>query len=261
LKKGIFITVRTSSSRLPNKALMKICNKATIEYAIDRAKRSIHADVIVLCTSTMEEDSTLCELADANGIEYFRGSLIDKIDRWRQAAAQYEVDYFVNIDGDDLFCEPVLIDKAFEQYDKEDHDFVKVDEKDLIIGAFTLGAKTSAIQKVCEIKDTDDTEAAWLYFSDMGIFKTSMLQGIPAIYKRPEIRATLDYHEDFIFFKTIIEHFANEKNDNFSLLDVIDYVNLNPEVTKINSNCQQKYLKNQQKLTKLTVKEEYNERA
>jgi spore coat polysaccharide biosynthesis protein SpsF len=261
MRRGIFITVRTSSSRLPNKALMKICNKPTIEYAIDRAKQSTHADVIVLCTSTDSEDNALCELAHKNGIECFRGSLIDKIDRWLQAALEYEVDYFVNIDGDDLFCEPELIDMAFEQYDKENHDFVKCDEENLVVGAFTLGAKTSAIQKVCEIKDTDDTEAAWLYFSEMDIFKTSLLKRIPEVYNRPDIRATLDYYDDFLFFSNIIEHFGAQKKSRFSLLDVVKYIDENPRVLDINRNCQQKYLNNQQKLTKLIVKKEYNERA
>jgi len=260
VKKGIFITVRTNSSRLPNKALRKIRNKATIEYAIERAKQSMHADVVVLCTSTSDEDEALCQIAYKNGIKCFRGSLIDKIDRWYQAALEHEIDYFVNIDGDDLFCEPELIDMAFEQFDKEDHDFVKCDEKNLVVGAFTLGAKTTAIKKICEIKDTDDTEAAWLYFSDMSIFETSMLRDIPEVYKRPEIRATLDYYDDFLFFKTIIEHFGDEKKYTFSLLDVIEYVNNNPSVLDINRNCQEKYLKNQQKLTKLTIKEEHNER-
>ena len=261
MKRGVFITVRTSSSRLPRKALMKICGKPTIEYAIDRAKQSKHADVVVLCTSTSKEDDELCELAHNNGIECFRGSLIDKIDRWLQAAIEYEVDYFVNIDGDDLFCEPELIDMAFEQNEKENHDFVKCDEENLVVGAFTLGAKTSAIKKICEIKDTEDTEAAWLYFSDMDIFNTQLLESIPEAYNRPEIRATLDYYDDFLFFSHIIEHFGSQKKSRFSLLDVVKYIDKNPRVLDINRDCQQKYLKNQQKLTKLIVKKEYNERA
>tara|TARA_R100000234_G_scaffold10953_1_gene6175 strand:+ start:3897 stop:4682 length:786 start_codon:yes stop_codon:yes gene_type:complete len=261
MKKGIFITVRTNSSRLPNKALMKICGKPTIQYAIDRAKQSSCADVIVLCTSTSNNDDALCEIAHKNGIECFRGSLIDKIDRWLQAALEYKVDYFVNIDGDDLFCEPELIDMAFEQHDKEDHDFVKCDEENLVVGAFTLGAKTTAIQKVCDIKDTEDTEAAWLYFSDMDIFKTSLLENVPESYNRPDIRATLDYYDDFLFFSNIIEYFGAQKKSRFSLLDVVKYVDENPRVLDINRNCQQEYLNNQQKLTKLIVKKEYNERA
>ena len=84
-KNGILITVRTGSSRLPQKALIKIADLCTIEYPILAAKRSKHCDKIVLCTTTLKEDDVLCELANKHGIEYFRGSVKDKLDRWYNA--------------------------------------------------------------------------------------------------------------------------------------------------------------------------------
>tara|TARA_A100001515_G_scaffold128746_1_gene115132 strand:- start:161 stop:847 length:687 start_codon:yes stop_codon:yes gene_type:complete len=223
---------------------------------MQRAKRSKLADIVVLCTSTNEEDINLCKIAKKNGILSFQGPLDDKVQRWLNAAQHYNVEYFVNIDGDDLFCEPELIDMAFLQYEKEGHDFVKTDESKLIVGAFTLGAKTEAIQKICEMKDTEDTEAAWLSFSELDIFNTKMLEGIPEVFERPEIRATLDYEEDFLFFKTIIEYFFDKEKFDFSLRDVVKYVNINKDILTINQDCQERYLSNQKKLTKLVLKTE-----
>jgi len=40
----IFLSVRTGSSRLPKKALFKIRGKTTIEYLIDRLKKSMKLD-------------------------------------------------------------------------------------------------------------------------------------------------------------------------------------------------------------------------
>ena len=37
--KAIFISVRTGSTRLPNKSILKIKNKHTIEYVIDSVKK------------------------------------------------------------------------------------------------------------------------------------------------------------------------------------------------------------------------------
>ena len=204
--------------------------------------------------STNEEDLKLCKIAERNDILCFRGDLKDKVLRWYEAALHYNVEYFVNVDGDDLFCEPELIDMAFSQYEEEKHDFIKVNESEIICGAFTMGATTESLRKVCEMKDTDDTEAAWLYFSDLDIFETKMLRNIPEIFLRPDIRATLDYEEDFVFFKNIIEHFNLQKKQSFSLRDVVEYVNINRWVLEINSDCQQKYLDNQKKLTKLILK-------
>ena len=68
MKKAIFITVRTGSTRLPEKALLKINERSTIELVIDRAKRSKKKDIVVLCTTESTNDDILCEIAEKNGI-------------------------------------------------------------------------------------------------------------------------------------------------------------------------------------------------
>ena len=68
--KAILITVRTGSTRLPNKSTLQIKNKPTIEYVIDNVKKSKYADKIILCTTNLEQDKVLCEIANKNGIEY-----------------------------------------------------------------------------------------------------------------------------------------------------------------------------------------------
>ena len=50
---AILITVRTNSTRLPNKALLKIMGKETIIYLIDRVKKSKLADKIITKVSAL----------------------------------------------------------------------------------------------------------------------------------------------------------------------------------------------------------------
>jgi spore coat polysaccharide biosynthesis protein SpsF len=125
MKNAIFITVRTNSLRLPKKCLLEIAGKPTIAHLIDRVKRSKFADGIVLCTTTNQEDNILCDIAAKEGILFFRGSEQDKLERWRGAADKFDVEFFVTADGDDLFCEPELIDLAFRQYMKTGVDFIE----------------------------------------------------------------------------------------------------------------------------------------
>lgn len=252
MDKAIFITVRTGSSRLPNKALLKINGRPVIEHLITRVKRSKGTDRIVLCTTELKEDDILCDIAGKNKIDFYRGSVNDKLERWRGSAEKFNVEFFVTADGDDLFCEPELIDLAFRQYERNHPDFIE--GKGLICGSFTYALKTAALQKVCKIKDTDDTEMMWVYFTDTGLFKTEELMDVPAVFRRPEIRMTLDYNDDFVFFKTIIERFAGEKRDDFTLRDIVVYLDKNPEVIKINQYLQEKFLANQKAKTKLMLK-------
>ena len=255
MKKAIFITVRTGSTRLPEKALLKINERSTIELVIDRVKRSQKAEIIVLCTTESKNDDVLCEIAKKNVILFFRGSAEDKLIRWKGAAEKYDVEFFVTSDGDDLLCDPELIDLAFEQYERSGADFVEA--KDVPCGGFTYGIKVSALNKVCEIKESTDTEMMWVYFTDTGLFKTEMLQNIPKVLQRPEIRMTLDYDDDLKFFKVIFDHFAD--NPAFTLRDVVKYLDENPDVIKINQYLQERFLDNQKSKTKLVLKQEVKE--
>jgi spore coat polysaccharide biosynthesis protein SpsF len=251
MKKAIFITVRTGSTRLPGKCLLKIRGKPTIEHLISRLKRSQLADLIVLCTTESPNDDVLCQIAEKNGIQSFRGSAEDKLMRWLGAVDKYNVEFSVTADGDDLFCEPELIDVAFKQYAATRADFIE--GKDLICGSFTYAIKGVALRKVCEIKDTEDTEMMWVYFTDTGLFKIEELKDVPAVFRRPEIRMTLDYEDDFKFFKNIIEHFDGRGRD-FTLRDIVRYLDAEPSVIKINQYLQERFLANQQKKTKLVLK-------
>lgn len=249
--KAIFITVRTGSTRLPKKTLLEIQGKKTIEYLIERVKHSELKDLIVLCTTKRKADNILCKIASRHGIEFYRGSVKDKLMRWFETTKAYNVEFFVTADGDDLFCEPELIDLAFRQYRKSRADFIEA--RDIPCGAFTYGIKTNALRKVCEIKGTSDTEMMWTYFKDTKLFKVEQLKNVPEIYKRPEIRMTLDYPEDFQFFETIITELGKRKK-YFNLKSILSYLDKNPEVIKINQHLQKEFLENQKRKTHLVLK-------
>ncbi len=239
--------------RLPRKALLKINGRSAVEYVIDRMKQVVMADQIILCTTILPEDIPLKFIANKNGIECFMGSVDDKLERWKGAAEKYNVDYFVTADGDDLLCDPELVDLAFEQFERTDPDFIEW--HDLPCGAFSYGIKVEALKKVCEIKGSSDTEMMWVYFKDTGLFKTEYLAPIPDKLKRPEIRMTLDYPEDLEFFRNVFGHFRNKR---FTLYDVIGYLDENPQVIKINQHLQDKYLDNQKAKARLELKCAYS---
>ena len=256
MHKAIFITVRTNSTRLPQKALLKIEGLTTIEHLIRRVKKSQLAEVIVLCTTTGKEDDILCKIAEQENIKWFRGSAPDKLERWRGAAEKFHIDFFVTADGDDLFCEPELIDLAFEQAEKKHPDFIKGDGVrgvDVPVGAFTYGIKVKALQKVCEIKDSDNTEMMWTYFEDTGLFECQKLENVPEEFKRPTIRMTLDYADDFRFFQTVIKTLGTDAR----LRDTIAYLDKHPEVVAINQYLQKEFRSNQKSKTTLILKESY----
>jgi len=252
MNKAIFITVRTGSTRLPKKALIELNNGlATIEYLIRRVKHSLNTDGIILCTTTESADDILVEIADRNGISHFRGSKDDKLNRWLNAAEKFNVKSIVTADGDDLFCEPELIDLAFNQLEKGKADLIQ--SSGIICGAFTYGIRVEALKKVCEIKDSEDTEMMWVYFTETGLFNVEELQNVPKQYFRNDIRMTLDYQEDLDFFLKLLNLFDNS-TEYFPLDKIVKIIDKNPKLKGINIFRQKEFLINQATRTNLRMK-------
>ncbi len=250
---GILVTVRSGSSRLPGKAGLKIAGKPTIQYVFERSLRSRAADKVVLCTTVLPEDDWLEELAGRLGIATFRGSVLDKLERWRGATERYSIDRFVTADGDDLLCEPTLMDLAFRQFDETDPDVIE--SPHLICGAFSYAVKTAALVKACQIKDSDDTEMMITYFKDTGLFRVEPLGGVPPEFERPEWRMTLDYQEDFDFFTAVIEALLRDGSRDLSLGEAVALLEGRPEILAINSHLSEAWASNQRAKTRLKLKE------
>lgn len=254
MRKALFITVRKDSSRLPNKAIREILGVPVLELIIKRAKLAKNFDEVVVCTTTRSIDDEIVSLAEKNGAGFFRGNLKDKLERWLGAAKKYNIDYIVTFDGDDLFCDPLLLDMGADQIEMRGLDFIEAPEG-LICGAFTYAFTVKALEKVCKIKGSDDTEMMWTYFKDTGLFKTGKLENVEDIYFSYDIRATLDYPEDLKFFTNVFEYF-NCVNNDIGLDCIVKYLKEKPEVPKINIARQQEFLDNQKARTSLVLKNE-----
>tara|TARA_R110000851_G_scaffold191962_1_gene342498 strand:- start:2950 stop:3705 length:756 start_codon:yes stop_codon:yes gene_type:complete len=244
--KAIFISVRTGSVRLPKKALKKIVGKSTIEHLIGRVRKSKLADMVILCTTELSEDDELCNIATKNNIQFFRGSSPDKLKRWLGAAKKYNIDFFVNVDGDDIFFDSGLADICFSQHlhNLEKTDFI--DGRGLYNDVY--GIKTTALAKVCNAKSDSDTEFIRPHFVSKSYgFNVEKVRNVPEMYEKKNIRMTLDYEEDLSFFKTVIEHFQNTKSEMF-FENILKFLESNPNVVNINWHCEQSWVDNQKKM-------------
>ena len=214
-------------------------------------------DKIVLATTNKPEDQKLINIAKRQSIDYFAGNELDKLVRWKDAAYENNIEFFVTADGDDLFCDPKLIDLAFKQYMLTGCDFIEEKPGEKVpVGAFTYGIKTDALNKVCEIKGTDDTEMMSIYFTETPSIKVQSLDNIPQVFRKPNIRMTLDYPEDLEFFRTVIGQLT-ERNQEPSLTNALSLIEANPHLVKINEFRNKDYLKNQHKKTAYIVKDEW----
>ena len=190
---AILITVRTNSSRLPNKCLLEINGKKILDLVIERAKLSKKNNKIIVCTTTDDSDDIIEMVSKEHNILCYRGSVKDKLVRWYQACLKYEINNIVTFDADDPLCSPELIDLAFEELESSRVDFIGNDN--LVCGSFSFAFNFESLKKVVESKNNDDTEMMWPYFINNKSFVCSNLKPDNERYFEKGIRLTLDYSE------------------------------------------------------------------
>ncbi|OLD33002.1 MAG: hypothetical protein AUI61_01750 [Thaumarchaeota archaeon 13_1_40CM_2_39_13_2] len=246
----IFLTVRTASSRLPKKALLEIDHKPLIKILIDRIRTCENVKDIVVCTTTHESDDNLVRLLKDDNIEIFRGDNKDILNRLYLAAKKYGVDQFVVVEGDDVFCEPVLIDETCRKLSENKFDFLYWEN--LPFGVSPLGIKMRKLEKLMQAKKTKVAETGWgKFIIGSRFFNVGKLRPRNKKWIRPDIRLSVDYPQDFELIKKIYENLPSQ----FSLTDIIELFNKNPEWQKINESVKEKYKQNfEKKMTKIALK-------
>lgn len=106
------IQARMGSSRLPNKVLAEINGKALIEILIDRMRRAKLINELVVATTDSQCDDVLNEWLLEKGINVFRGSEMDVLDRFYNCALLNSADIVVRLTADDPLKDPEIIDRA-----------------------------------------------------------------------------------------------------------------------------------------------------
>lgn len=235
---SVIVSARCSSSRLPNKALLKIKNSLrSIEIVIERAK--LIGIPIILATSTDSSDDELEKIAKKHNILIFRGELNNKIKRWYDCFNQFNLKSAIEIDGDDLCYNFRLAKRALKEFKKETE--IMIAPSNIIIGFFTYMISRNGIDKLYSVaKDENlNTDVITKYIEKAQLKSQTLI--IKKNECNKEIRLTLDYEEDLIFFRKLYEKLDITTDTN----KIIDFLIKNPDIPRINFCKQQDFINNQ----------------
>ena len=82
--------------------------KPIIKYLIERLQHAHEIRNIIVCTTNQKSDDPLIEYLKNEKIMYFRGNEKDILVRFLDAANQYNTDFIVSVDGDDIYTDPTV---------------------------------------------------------------------------------------------------------------------------------------------------------
>ena len=223
-----FITVRTSSTRLPNKCMLPLGDETVISHVV---KRAISYGIEpIICTTTDKSDDILEEISKELGVKCFRGSLVNKLKRWLDCAERFSVNSFHTIDADDPLFDGKEMIASLDLLRSKDCDVVCPTESSSAGGASVGYSLTTAIiKKALENLDPDtDTEMMWYYLEKVSQVRMEILP--EASNANIKLRLTLDYEEDYWLLVSIIRILGSNPDRN----KVRQLFLNNPDLTKIN---------------------------
>lgn len=235
------VTIRNSSTRLPNKAIMKIKGDIrSIDIVIQRAKQT--GFPVILATSTHESDDEFEEIAKQYKIHLFRGSLLNKIKRWYDCFVQFDIQNALLLDGDDL-CHDFNLGKKSLVLLKEKKIHMVINPPDIVTGLFTCAINKEGISRLYNLVQSDgcDTDVITKFVENAEL-KTEFIE-LNNFQRKKNIRLTLDYPEDLEFFRELYDkvHILEDTTK------VVEFLTTNKNLTEINYHREKDFLENQKK--------------
>lgn len=118
------IQARMGSSRLPGKVLETIGGRAMLGWVVERSRRADSLDRVIVATTMDSRDDPVVEYCQKHAVPYYRGDHHDVLDRYYQAAVQFQAEEIVRLTADCPFLDPELIDQAVSEFWAGDFDYV-----------------------------------------------------------------------------------------------------------------------------------------
>ena len=226
------IQARTGSIRLPKKVLEKIDNNLTVlDYVINQVKYSKKIEKIIIATTDLIEDDSICKYSNLQKIECFRGSSEDVLDRFYHCAKKYSAKTIVRITADNPLIDPDIIDRIIEEY--EECDFItNTLERTFPYGTEVEVFSFSSLEKAWKnAKKPSEREHVTPFIRDPK--NKFILKNLKNEKNISHLRYTVDKVEDFILVKEITKNISTRP---ILVEDIINLEKERPEIFEINKN-------------------------
>ena len=227
------IQARCGSSRLPAKVLKDLCGKTVLERVLERVKKSKYVDEIMVATTIDKDDVPIIQLASSIGTRVFAGSSQDVLDRYYQLAKLIQPEYVIRITADCPVFDAKILDDAIEKLKPETEYMAALSET--LADGLDLEIMRFELLKIAwsRAQLASEREHVTLYIkNNRNQFKIQDYKSI--LGNLHDERWTIDEPEDYMFIKNIYQYFYQKGQEDFDSVDILNYLNKNPEVREIN---------------------------
>lgn len=235
---GIIIQARMGSTRLPGKILKKFYGEDTLLETLLNNLHKIGVKVIV-ATSINENNDELEVFLKDKGELVYRGSENDVLDRFIKSAEENNIDGIVRICSDNPFLDwhgvVQLVDKA--QSSNADYIGFRVNDTPSILTHFGFWGEYVTLDALIRVASTTPKgslaheHVTYHIYNHPAEYQCEWIQCPEFLQGRDDIRLTIDTPEDLINAQLVYAH-LKEINQDFTLQDVIEYLDTNRDIIK-----------------------------
>jgi len=245
VRRGVIIQVRTDSTRLPNKAFLKLpfnFDLTATEQVIIRSKKIMDIDDVIIATTCKKSDSVFENIAKNTGIKIFKGSDFNVLERFYFAAQANKVDVIIRLTGDNPCVDSQVVDIILKNHieKKSDYTLTKGYPIGLDVEVFNFDALEKAYKNAT--KDYEKEHVTPYINRNPQIFKINEIKA-PKELSAPDIRVTLDTEEDYALLCAVFDYLY-PKNKYFNTYDIVNLFKEKPWLKLINKKIMQKKIFN-----------------
>jgi spore coat polysaccharide biosynthesis protein SpsF len=228
------LQARASSRRLPGKVLKPILGQPMLARQIERIRRAVRLDALVLATSDGTEDDAVAAVGSSIGVPVYRGSLDDVLDRFYRAAEPYRPSHVVRLTGDCPLADWRVIDAVIDLALTSGHDYASntmpptfPDGLDVEIIRFP--ALAAAWREATSAPEREHVTPFLRNHPERFTFAN-----LPSPEDLSALRWTVDEPADFTFVTAIYEALY-PADPAFGTDDVLRFARANPQIVCVNS--------------------------
>ena len=227
---------RYGSTRLPAKVLKEVNGETLLELHLRRILLAKNVTKLKVATTTEEGADKIVEIAQRIGVETYKGSVDDVLERFYFTALPENPEYVVRVTSDCPLIDTAEIDKVIDACISGGYDYAS----NTLIPTFPDGIdcecfKFSALQKAFnEARLQSEREHVTPYIKNNSTVKGGNIFKSFVVLNDEDyssFRITVDTQEDFDLIKILIEKVGKDK----SWKDYVDYLKQHKEVFDLNS--------------------------